>query len=246
MPINGRNELLGVIYIDTLGPHRKPEAASFDKNNLNLLSTIGLQLGFAIENEQYFERLLEQHRLVTIGQTTTSLSHHLKNVLQGVNGGAYLVQTGLEAEDLQRIETGWDIVNRNQLEISKIVNDMLIFDNPYDPLFKPTDLNEAITNVLTEIESTLLRSNIRCDWTPAPQPVLLPLDPRGIHWALHNLINSCVTACQGQKQGVINVDLDYSGSETVVITITDNSLQSEPQSDQDAFSSAMPENMRYG
>lgn len=236
VPINGRNTLLGVIYIDALNPERKPEVDRFNKNNLKLLIAIGLQIGFAIENDRYFEKLLEQQRMVTIGQTTSSLSHRMKNVLQGVNGGAHLVETGLKAENLQTIETGWAIVHRNQQEISKMVNDMLILGKPYDPHFSQADLSELITSVVAEIEPSLTMRNIQHEWTPSPQPVLVRIDPRGVHWALYNLINSCAAACRGQTHGKIDISLDCSSSEHLVITIADNSPKVEPNDKEDAIS----------
>ena len=166
VPINGRDELLGVIYLDALDPDGKPETDRFNRNNLKLMIAIGLQIGFAIENEQYFMKRLEQQRLVAIGRTTSSLSHHMKNVLQGVNGGAHLVETGLQANDLETIKAGWAIVNRNQSEISKMVNDMLMFGKPYDPHFAQADLNEVIKQVFNEIEPSLVRRNIQYDWSP--------------------------------------------------------------------------------
>ena len=241
VPINGRNTLLGVIYIDALNPERKPDVDRFNKNHLKLSIAIGLQIGFAIENDRYFERLLEQQRMVTIGQTTSSLSHRLKNVLQSVNGGAHLVETGLKAENLKTIETGWAIVKRNQQEISKMVNDMLVLGKPYDPHFSQADLSELITSVVTEIEPSLITRNIQHEWTPSHQPVFIRIDPRGVHWALYNLINSCAAACRGQTHGKIDVSLDCSSSQHVVITIADNSPKVEPSENEDALSLSVPE-----
>ena len=236
VPINGRDELLGVIYIDALDPSKKPETDRFNKNNLKLMIAIGLQIGFAIENEQYFKKRLEQQRLVTIGQTTTSLSHHLKNVLQGVNGGAHLIESGLKADDLQTIKTGWAIVNRNQGEISKMVNDMLLFSKPYDPHLAQADLNEVITQVVNEIEPSLARRNIQYDWSPTPGPVLLRIDPRGIHWALFNLINSCAAACHGLTHGTIKVTVALTDDENVLIAIEDNGQSVQANYVEDVFS----------
>lgn len=238
VPINGRDELLGVIYLDALDPDGKPETDRFNRNNLKLMIAIGLQIGFAIENEQYFMKRLEQQRLVTIGRTTSSLSHHMKNVLQGVNGGAHLVETGLQANDLETIKAGWAIVNRNQSEISKMVNDMLMFGKPYDPHFAQADLNEVIKQVFNEIEPSLVRRNIQYDWSPTPEPVLLKLDPRGIHWALFNLINSCAAACHGLTHGNIKVTVALSGDGNVLIAIADNGQSVQENSVEDVFSPA--------
>lgn len=241
VPIHGRNEFQGVLYIDAVVSTEKSEVERFDKNSLKLMIAIGRQIGFAIENERYFVQLREQQPLVNIGQTTSSLTHHVKNVLQGIYGGSHLVETGLESENIQTVKTGWAIVNRNQLEISNIVNNMLIFGNPYDPHLTKTDLNDIITKVFEEIGPSLARRGIQYDWKPSDGPEIFKLDPRGIHWALQNLISCCVTACHGQTLGKIKITLDRSSSEKVVIAISDNSLPAEEKNVKDPFSAAMSE-----
>ncbi len=238
VPIPGRDQLLGLIYIDTLAPAGTEKSERFNRDNLKLMIAIGLQIGFAIENERYFSKLLEQQQLATIGQTTTALSHHLKNVLQGVNGGAHLVEAGIENDDLELVKKGWEIVNRNQQQISKLVNDMLIVGQPYDPHLVMADLNEVITSVFEEIGPHLSRRNIQYEWNPGTAPTLFKFDPRGIHWALHNLINSCVEACHGLSHGKIRVTVERSDDRAVMISIADNGTPAKVKNAEDLFSPA--------
>ena len=53
-----------------------------------------------------------------MGQTIATLSHHIKNILQGIRGGSYLVEMGLENEDNAVVRKGWEIVRRNQNKIA--------------------------------------------------------------------------------------------------------------------------------
>jgi len=238
VPIHGRNEFQGVLYIDAA---KKPEIKQLNKNNLKLMIAIGRQIGFAIENERYVLKLREQQPLVNIGQTTSSLTHHVKNVLQGIYGGSHIVETGLEAQDIQTVKTGWAIVNRNQQEISNIVSNMLLFGNPYDPHFSQTDLNEVITKVFEEIGPSLDRRKVQYEWNPDSEPAIAWIDQRGIHWAVHNLVSCCATACHSQTHSRIEVTLDRSSDNNIVIVIADNRLSAEKMNVDDPFSSAMSE-----
>ena len=38
--------------------------------------------------------MVQAERLAAVGQTIASLSHHIKNILQGVRGGSYLIEDG--------------------------------------------------------------------------------------------------------------------------------------------------------
>jgi len=40
--------------------------------------------------------MVQAERLAAVGQTIASLSHHIKNILQGVRGGSYLIEMGMK------------------------------------------------------------------------------------------------------------------------------------------------------
>ena len=62
-----------------------------------LMVAIGHQAGLAIENTQLYEAKIQAERLAAVGQTIATLSHHIKNILQGMRGGSYLVDLGLNS-----------------------------------------------------------------------------------------------------------------------------------------------------
>ena len=43
--------------------------------------------------------MVQSERLAAVGQTIATLSHHIKNILQGIHGGRYLVEMGLDKND---------------------------------------------------------------------------------------------------------------------------------------------------
>ena len=57
---------------------------------------IGHQAGLAIENTEFYNAKLQAERLAAVGQTIATLSHHIKNILQGIRGGSYLIDMGLK------------------------------------------------------------------------------------------------------------------------------------------------------
>ena len=240
VPIRGRDEFLGLIYIDTLAPAGKLEIERFNRDHLELLIAIGLQVGITIENERNRWNQLQRHS-VTIGQTATTLSHHLKNLQQGINGGSHVVEIGLERNDIDLMKKGWRIVGHNQQEISRLVKDMLIIGQPYDPHFVKADLNEVVTQVFEEIEPLLNHRNIQFEWRPAQNPTMLLCDPRGVQRVVYNLINVCAATCGGVTNAKISVLISSSENGTKQISITDNGLPIQLENPQLPFSSAEAE-----
>src|SRR5690606_16180744 len=106
----------------------------FTEEHLRLMIAIAHQAALAVEDTSYYKAMVQAERLAAVGQTIASLSHHIKNILQGVRGGSYLIELGLadhgkamavpqpnEAEASKAVDTirkGWGIVERNQERIS--------------------------------------------------------------------------------------------------------------------------------
>ena len=56
--------------------------------------------------KQLEKEKLEAERLAAVGQTVAGLAHSVKNILMGLEGGMYIVSTGLNKNDQKRIAEG--------------------------------------------------------------------------------------------------------------------------------------------
>lgn len=114
VPMQGRYHVVGAIYIDTsVTPQRMLQGQmagskgnQFTEEHLKLMIAIAHQAALAVEDTSYYKALVQAERLAAVGQTIASLSHHIKNILQGVRGGSYLIELGLADHAL----TGADYV----------------------------------------------------------------------------------------------------------------------------------------
>ena len=102
VPMQGRYGVVGVIYIDTYTPPgrfiQRP-ANRFSAEHLKLMVAIGHQAALAVEDTSYYSAMVQAERLAAIGQTIATLSHHIKNILQGIRGGSYLIEEGLKSSE---------------------------------------------------------------------------------------------------------------------------------------------------
>ena len=81
------------------GPNRGRPKGKFTQEHLMLMVAIGHQAGLAIESTNFYQAKLEAERLAAVGQTIATPSHHIKNIMQGIKGGSYLVEMGLDQKD---------------------------------------------------------------------------------------------------------------------------------------------------
>ena len=151
VPMQGRYGVVGVIYIDTYtAPGRivQGPADKFTEEHLKLMVAIAHQAALAVEDTSYYSAMVQAERLAAIGQTIASLSHHIKNILQGIRGGSYLIEEGLKSQDSDVVRKGWTIVEKNQEKISNLVLDMLTFSKEREPDLVPANLNELVSDVV--------------------------------------------------------------------------------------------------
>ena len=181
--------VVGVIYIDTsITPQRMLQQGSankFNQEHLKLMIAIAHQAALAIEDTNYYKQMVQAERLAAVGQTIASLSHHIKNILQGVRGGSYLIEMGMkdhakaiaagqiDVDTAEKAVTimrkGWGIVEKNQERISALVMDMLTFSKEREPVPEPADLNELVTDAVELMKTRATEAGVELDWLPAPR-----------------------------------------------------------------------------
>ena len=131
-----------------------------------LMVAIGHQAGLAIENTVFYNDKIQAERLAAVGQTIATLSHHIKNILQGIRGGSSLIDLGLKDKDESIVRRGWTIVEKNQTKIYNLVMDMLSFSKDREPDLELADLNETVGDVFELMQSRAAELGVELSWQP--------------------------------------------------------------------------------
>ena len=239
VPMQGRYGTVGVIYVDTtvpLGDAIEHGQRQFTDEHLKLLIAIGHQAALAVEDTTYYSAMVQSERLAAVGQTIATLSHHIKNILQGIRGGSYLVDMGLENEDLGVVRKGWDIVNRNQNKISSLVMDMLSFSKEREPDPVPSDLVAMVTDIVETVQQRADEIGAAIDWAPPTDVPQLLFDPEALSRAILNVVTNALDAvedCDGAAV-TIHVECDTE-AERVRVIVGDNGEGMAPETIAEIF-----------
>ena len=213
VPLSGRYGQLGVIYIDTSsadnGAVLKSQTQHFTDEHLKMMIAIGQQAALAIEDTRYYSSMVNAERLAAMGQTITAISHHIKNIIQGVNGGSYLVEEGLKAKDLKTLERGWSIVQRNQHRISELVMDMLSYSKERRPEVSSSNLNNVVEDVVDILRQRADTERTKLIFEGLSGIHQYIFDPDGIHRALLNIVSNALDAVCDIKDGRVVIMVDH-------------------------------------
>lgn len=242
VPMRGRYDVVGVIYVDTsTSPQemiREGVSNKFTEDHLKLMIAIGHQAALAVEDTRYYSAMVQAERLAAIGQTVTTLSHHIKNILQGIRGGSYLIELGLTEHDPAVIGKGWKIVEKNQNKISNLVMDMLTFSKQREPDLTTANLNRTVGDAVELMHARADELNVELTWHPGqPMPDLV-FDPEGLHRAVLNVITNAIDAAgEDRESGRVAVRSEHAPERsTVWIVVEDDGPGIPPEEMDQLFS----------
>jgi pSer/pThr/pTyr-binding forkhead associated (FHA) protein/nitrogen-specific signal transduction histidine kinase len=206
VPICGRTYGLGLIYIDKL-VESPSEDLSFGEDHLKLLHAIAHQTAVAIENEEYYATILEKERMLAVGETAEKLSHRIKNILQSINGGAFLVEDGLEKSNISTVEKGWEIVKRNQERISRLVLEMMLVNNDYVADMGQFCVVEMLDHLIENQRANAKLLDVEIDYVCGIRPVDVIGDRRSLQDAVEYVIAEAVKNSRSVDDPKVSVRL---------------------------------------
>ena len=168
----------------------------------------------------------QAERMAAIGQTVAGLAHYIKNILNGLKGGAYVINSAMRKNDMELIGNGWRMVEKNIDQITHIVMDMLVYSKERKPQYQPVDPNELVMDVLELMKERAEVSgvSIRHDLDPGLGKV--SMERTGIHRSLLNLVSNAIDACtlEGitEGRGVVTVKTEKPEGWAVRFQVMDN------------------------
>ncbi len=165
-------------------------------------------------------------RMAAIGSTVAGVAHYIKNILTGLQGGAYVINSALSKKDLGLVLKGWDMVERNIGQIGAIVNDMLTYSGQRTPDYQKINPNELASEVLELMEEKARIAGVTLVRNLQPGIPKVSIDRMGIHNCLLNLISNAIDSCtlEGivKGKGIVTVKTDRPSDGGIRFIISDN------------------------
>lgn len=182
---------------------------------------------------------IEAERLAAVGQTVAGLAHGIKNIIMGLEGGMYIVQSGLARNDPERLRHGWSILQQDIARISAFAKEFLDFARGRTPQVSIADPNRVAADVvelyleLGRLAGVEIETHLSSEIRPAA------LDVNAIHTCLANLVSNAIDACEMSDQEgprrVVVTTLEDGGK--LVFEVEDNGCGMDYDVQRKVFSS---------
>lgn len=216
VPIVSRDAVHGVFHLDCSMSHH-----TYTQEQLRLAVAIGRLTGLAIENARLLEARMRTERLAATGETVAYLSHHIRNILQGLQGGAEVVELGMKRKSMDIAESGWALVRRNLDRTLHLAMNMLTFSKERQPRIEPTQLNRIIADVIALVQNRADEQGVvilqELDELPE-----VAIDAEGMHQVILNILLNALDAV-GYEGGRITIGSHVeSPGDRLAVTIGDS------------------------
>ena len=232
-PILLGGEVLGVIEFFSR------EIRQPDQELLNMLATIGSQIGQFIERKRAEEALREAQaelgrvaRLTTMGELTASIAHEINQPLGAVVNDATACVRWLEAQNLEEARQSAAMVIEAAHRAADIIGRIRALAQKAPPKKNWLDLNDTIRDVIALARSelqghrVLLRPELRGDLPP------ILADRIQLQQVLLNLMTNAIEAMsgvgEGQRELVVRSARDDPKS--VLVAVQDSGPGPDPKS----------------
>jgi signal transduction histidine kinase len=146
------------------------------------------------------ERLIKektelQDHLASLGLMIGSISHGIKGLITSLDGGLYLVSSGLERSDPERMHQGCKAARETAERIRKMVLDILYYAKEREPKRTEVDAAAFARQVAAAARSRLDGSAVRFDCRIDADAGRMIVDADDLHAALINILENAVDAC---------------------------------------------------
>jgi signal transduction histidine kinase len=156
------------------------------------------------EYTENLERLIRektelQTHLASLGLMIGSISHAIKGLLTGLDGGMYLLDSGFANENQGRIKEGWEIVKLMVARIRKLVQDVLFYAKERELKWERVDALGFAGELAMVVEPKLKDLEIEFVKDFDTNVGKFEVDIGFAHSALVNILENAVDACTRDK-----------------------------------------------
>jgi PAS domain S-box-containing protein len=179
-----------------------------------------------------------QSQLTSIGLLVGSISHGIKGLLTGLDGGIYMVNSGFQKEKPERVTKGWEMVQRNVDRIRSMVLDILYYAKDRDLSLTDIEVEALAEEIKEGLQKKAGDQSVKLDFEVSPQAGTFEGDSAAIRAMLVNLLENSLDACRadGQKPQH-HVNLRVRRVEPwMVFDISDNGIGMDRETREKIFS----------
>ncbi len=180
------------------------------------------------EYKQLEKEKLDNERLAAVGSTVAQLAHGIKNILTGLQGGMYVIKSGIKKGSTARTTKGWEMLERNVDRITILVKGFLSFSKGHDPEARLTDPNKVAIDVYELYKDAAEKKGVVLELHTQKNAEAANIDPEDMRICLENLVSNAIDACQtsDKQEHIVAITVDEH-DDVLMYEVSDNGVGME-------------------
>ena len=209
VPIRGREDKLGVIYVDHRG-----EAGHFTEDHLQLLTMVGNSVGVAVENIRLYEDNLNMNVLKAVNEEMRETNrklielesvkedlinmvvHDMKNPVTNTMMGLDMVELDSEIKLSEQQAEYLQLAKRNQYKLSEMINNLLEISKLESGAIEINEVNIDMLDLMTRIverHAALMKTeNKTVEVSVDPSAQWATADARLVERIISNILSNAI------------------------------------------------------
>ena len=165
-----------------------------------LIGTLGISKDITVEKDLQ-RKLFEAEKAAAIGRAVTAIQHAVKNMLNTLRGGLYVVQVGQKKAQPERIAEGCEMIEEGLSRISDLSLNMLKYAREWKIEPELVDLADMIEKIVVGMQQTASERGVTIRPELDGSMGAVPCDPRLMHMGLMDIVSNALDACWLKEYG---------------------------------------------
>ena len=189
VPMIERGHLIGVLEV-----LNKVGADTFSPLDVHVMEMFSGIAAAAVANARLIEREIKTERLAAIGQAIAGMTHHIKNIITGLNSSTELIDMSLDRGNREVMDRTWPVLKRSVRRISNFVQDLLSLSKPRRPMRHECNLAGLVGEARDSVRDLFNTKHIEMSVDLSGVDGRVWLEADGIYRCLLNLLNNAADA----------------------------------------------------
>lgn len=188
VPLLARGTVIGTMNLNRTAPG----AGDYSPRDVERIQLLASQAAIYIHNTMLHEENVKRERLAAIGEAIAGITHCMKNVITGLEGGLYVCKLARETGETARMDGSLVILERSISRISRLTRDLLMVSRDRSPVREWISLGGVIGDVQGVVAAEAERKDVKIDVRIHPGAEELFADEQHMYRVLLNLIENAL------------------------------------------------------
>ena len=178
-----------------------------------------------------------QDHLTSLGLMVGSISHGIKGLLTGLDGGVYVLDSAISKQDDSQAKEGLEMVKQMTHKIRKLILDILFYAKERELKKENIQAEQLLDDLVNTVSPRAEKNHIQVVNLLEDENLELWADAGVLHSALLNILENAVDACiDDEPDKEYRITLNASAdNDHITFVITDNGIGMDDTELENAF-----------